>query len=236
MKKLFCVLLLLLVAFTGSASADEYQLTGGVFSGALTANILYTGTPSVGPEDVYVGPLNETITDDTFPTTAFVQTLYCDDIFDDYSSGGLFNLDTVTTVQGSTQIANEIIALLANAPQTTVAEQAALQAAIWSVENGVDFSVYDNGNGDYALFSALMATDIANVTGSTPLWVPGNNTLDEFTPIIGEANQSFVYALGTPVPEPGALAILAIGILMIGIIRWHRHPRANPVGWNQSLD
>ncbi len=214
---LLATVALLGIAASASARAGTYQLTGTVFSDALTAYIQYTGTPEVPPVDVYVGPLNEEVTDITTHVTTS-EVLYCDDIFNDYSSGGLYSL-TRTTVDGSTTIGDEIIALLANAPQTTAVDLAALQAAIWTVENGKGFSIY---GGDTAEFNTQMMTDIESVSGSSPIWAaPADDLLNQYTSVSGN-NQNFVFLYPLPTPEPASILMLGTTLIGLGLVRKRR--------------
>jgi hypothetical protein len=215
---LLATVALLGIAASASARADTYQLTGTVFSDALTAYIQYTGTPKVPPVDVYVGPLNEEVADITTHVTTS-EVLYCDDIFNDYSSGGLYSLTQTTAVGGSAAIGDEIIALLANAPQTTAVDLAALQAAIWTVENGKGFSIY---GGDTAEFNTQMMTDIESVSGSSPIWAaPADDLLDQYTSVSAN-NQNFVFLYPLPTPEPASILMLGTTLIGLGLVRNRR--------------
>ena len=228
----------LMATLLGSpAFAGPFELTagiGGITTGDLTGYVQFTGTPPVPSEHVFVGPLEMTVTDTAIPSS-IQQTLYCTDIFHDFVSGGLYNRSS-SSLSGriGSPKTDQINALLSNAPQNDANAGAAVQAAIWEIENEPGTTGYNVSTGELTVaidgspagFASDVATDLLNVTNGT--WLPqAGVSVWEYVPING-ANQSFGYlALSggggdIPVPEPATLGILGLGMLGVAATRRKR--------------
>jgi hypothetical protein len=210
-----------------TAFASPFLLTDGtvgLVTGDLTGYIAYTGNPALGPEHVYIGPLNMTVTDQA-TNSAIQQTVFCTDIFDYYQGGRLYNLQTAAFPVAKQ---HQIIALLENVTPASAAEGAAVQAAVWEIINEPGNS-YDVTQGlltvsvdsDQAAFAADVSTYLANVTNGT--WHASPNfSLQQYVPADG-ANQSFGFLQLTghspTIPEPATLSVLGLGALALAATR-----------------
>jgi hypothetical protein len=240
-----------------------YQITDGVgfTNGDLIGSINYIGNPPNYPPvtfngNVYIGPLNMQVTNES-TKVAIQQTVYCTDIFDDYISGGLYTVSPtnltgqLTAELGSATDAGikikQINALLSHASPTNQPAGAAIQAAIWEIENEPGVTGYSLATGKFTAsvdsgnqpaFAADAATDLANVTGTTGdngIWQPtSGETLEEFVVAEGQgANQSFSFlalpssSFDVPAPEPASLSVLGLGVLGLAAIR-RRRPSKHP--------
>jgi MYXO-CTERM domain-containing protein len=239
-----------------AAPPTLYQLTNGIgfTDGDLIGSINYTGNPPNYPAitfngDVYIGPLNLQVTN-LSTSQSQQQTVYCTDIFDDYSSGGLYTLSaTNLTTQLAAELGslteantkvNQINGLLSNALPLDKPSGAAIQAAVWEIENepGVTGYSLTAGKftasvdaGDQAAFAADATADLAAVSGtsgSNGIWQPAaGQPVYEFVAYpVGTSNQSFSFLSlsgggnNIPLPEPASLSVLGLGVL--GLAAVHR--------------
>ncbi len=137
------------------------------------------------------------------------QTLWCTDIFDNFLPNGSYNLsNSGLNGLGATKV-GQINALLAHAllsPEysaDTAAGGAAIQAAIWEIENetanfGYDVTTpalqvsVDSHAGNFATDVALFLGNVSGTNGTDGIWQPdGNQTVMEYVPVNPANNQSF---------------------------------------------
>jgi len=236
----------------GPAFADtQYLLTEGpnFTSGDLIGSINYSGTPTVTyNNNVYIGPLNMDVTNETTLVTT-TQTVYCTDIFDEFKAGGLYTLSaTSLTSYLTSQLGNsanatikvqQINALLSNAAPTNQVTGAAIQAAIWEIENETGVTGYSLANGlftasvdagNQTAFAADATSYLSNVSGTNGTngtWQPtGADSVWEYVVAQGQnSNQTFGFLATTgggnnvPLPEPTTLTVLGLGLAGLVVAR-----------------
>lgn len=225
-----------------AASPVAYELSGGGvgWSTDLTANLNYGPAGGGGfSVDAWVGPLSLDVTNLRTDTTT-VQTVYCTDIFDDYQPGGVYQLGLLSQTVSLT-IANRVDALLSHVTPTDAIQGAALQAAIWKLENdpgntniasGI-FSLSPDGiTGNSANYQALIAqADIYldNVISGSWRAQPGTVVREYIVAAGGGRNQtfSFLSPATANIPEPVSAVLLCGGLAaLIGLRR--RRVAASP--------
>jgi hypothetical protein len=223
-----------------TASPVTYQLSGGGVSWStdLTANINYRPAGGGGfSVDAWVGPLSLSVTNLRNNSTD-TQTVYCTDIFDDYRSGGVYQLGLLSQTVSLT-IANRIDALLSHVTPTDAIEGAAVQAAIWKLENdpGNDniasgiFSISPDGiTGGGAVYQKFIAqTDSYLDKISSGSWrvQPGTKVREYIAAVGGGPNQNFSYLspAAANIPELASLALLGGGLAVLVGLRRRRGRR-----------
>lgn len=233
---------------TGSAWAAPYKLSadpGGLTTGDLQGWVTYTPIPNNPPtldEHVFVGPLNMSVTDLAIPST-IQQTLWCTDIFDTFAPNGNYNLSN-SGLNGLGAIkVGQINALLAYAPISPqygadpAAGGAAIQAAIWEIENetanfGYDVTApklkvsVDTDAGNFGNDVMLFLSNVSGTIGTDGIWQPDNTqTVMEYVPTNPANNQSFGFlqlsggGKSIPTPEPASLLVLGGAFVGLAAVR-----------------
>lgn len=230
------------VAFSASAAPITYSLSyvpaGEVASLAQGyENVTVHDTARAFSEPGAAGPV--TLDVRNLATGAMTPLeLLCTDVFDTYVSPGRYTLGRLSDTVGDPVKAGQIAALLENGLSriTDGASAAALQVAVWEVENEPGHANYNVGSGQFYVTGyggtvdprmvADANADLGNVT--TGVWKPDpRDIVMQFQPVSGQRNQSFAYVVPDPspsaAPEPSTLALLGTGAALAGWIGLRRH-------------
>jgi hypothetical protein len=222
---------LAVLGFFALVGAPPSALAGPVYSvSAASGGLFQNGDDSVTlhrPDGVSESGLAGQISIQLRDTvTGAIQTVqaYCTDIFDYLNLPATFTRGLLSdTVTDATKLA-QINALIVNgnAGVTSGDASAALQMAIWEIENETT-GHYDVTAGAFytagpSTALALANQDIQNVLNG--VWKADPNvTIYQLT---SPGNQSLSYAVA--VPEPATLAIFGAGLILIIMVRRSRHP------------
>lgn len=228
------VALLGLAAFTATAPS---ALAGPVYSvSAVSTGLFQNGDDSVTlyrPDGVtesgLAGQMSIQLKD---TVTGAIQTVqaYCTDIFDYLTLPATFTRGLLSdTVTDATKLSliNALI-VNGNAGVKSADSSAALQMAIWEIENETS-AQYDVSAGAFHVSGpstavALANQDIQNVLSG--LWrADPQFTIYQLT---GPGNQSLSYAQA--VPEPATLVIFGAGLVLILVLRRTRRSPALGTG------
>lgn len=167
--------------------------------------------------------------------------LLCTDVFDDYVSGGTYTLGRLSDTLHDTVKLDQIEALIQNglSGATDNASAAALQLAVWEIQNEPGLSGYDVASGVFTVTGYGGAIDgnmvneanddLGKVVSGT--WKPDpKEIVYQFEPAGGAEypNQTFAYIAPAPAPEPAAASLLGVG--MIGLSLFARRRRATTSG------
>ena len=217
------------MGLAGAAQATTMVLVSDSMNTGYTAQITGPASPFTGGGlDAYEGPITFQVTEGGKPMTI---TAFCVDLFDDISLGGL-NLnyeswtlgsarDTDNQHLGTTLTGGQLgeidkLLTLASALETNMSgnapELAALQGAIWEVENPAYTVTSHNGGIDNltAQYVADAAITNPNATGYLPT--------GRMETIIssGTDNQAFAFAVPGGVPEPATWTMMIMGFGAMG--------------------
>lgn len=215
----------------GAASASTMVLVSDTMNQSFTAQVKGPVAPFTGGGlDVYEGPLTFKVTDATHHTP-YNLTAFCVDLFDDITLGSLnltyetwqlkTNRDTDNQSLGTTLSATTLsritkLLTLANGFETNMAangaQLAAIQGAIWEVENPGYTVVSHNAGVDTFMNTFIAQTLITNPNQAGYIQEGQLKTIISFN----TDHQAFAYAIAGGVPEPATWAMMIMGFGAIG--------------------
>jgi hypothetical protein len=151
--------------------------------------------------------------------------MLCTDVFHDYVSPGIYVLGQLSDTLSDRTKVGQIEALIQNGlpGATNAAAAAALQAAVWEIENEPGDSGYGITSGQFYLTGYGGALDPSMVADAqadllaveTQAWKPDPGKIvmqfESAPGMAGYPDQSFAFVAPAPVPEPPAAALLAFG-------------------------
>ncbi|THD60645.1 MAG: PEP-CTERM sorting domain-containing protein [Phenylobacterium sp.] len=217
------------MGLAGAAQAGDLTLVSDSMNTNYTAQITGPASPFTGGGlDVYEGPITFQVTQGGKPATI---TAFCVDLFDDIGLGGLnLNYETSplgttrdtdgqhlgTTLSGGTLTEIDKLLTLASSLETNMngnaADLAAIQGAIWEVENP-GYTVASHNGGIDALTAQFVAeAAITNPGAAGYLPIGGMETIISK----GSDNQAFAFAVPGGVPEPATWTIMIMGFGAMG--------------------
>lgn len=195
-------------------------------------NVTVRDTARAFSEPGAAGPVTLDVRDVATGATTPLELL-CTDVFDTYVSPGRYTLGRLSDTVRDPVKAGQIAALLENGLSriTDNASAAALQLAVWEIENERGHTNYNVGAGQFyvtgyggAVDPRMVAdanADLENVT--TGVWKPRpGDIVMQFEPVSGQHNQSFAFVIPdsppSAAPEPSTLALLGAGVALAGWI------------------
>lgn len=182
------------------------------------SDVTISYAPTSLSERVHAGQFNLVARDMATNVVSTVQ-VYCTDIFDRLIVPATYTVGLLSDNLANATKVGQINALLshANAAVMTSAASAGLQLAIWEVQNEAGTTAYDLGTGQFqasntdAATLAAAAADLAHINDAS--WAAAPRTVVSQLEIVGGQRLSYL----TAVPEPGTMAILGAGLLMLGL-------------------
>jgi hypothetical protein len=195
---------------------------GGLFQNGDDAVTLHR--PDGVTESGLAGQMSLQLQDTVTGIVQMVQ-VYCTDIFDYLNLPATFTRGLLSDTVTDTTKLSQINALMANgnAGVNSADTSAALQMAIWEIENETS-GHYDVSAGAFTASGpsnaiALANQDIQNVLNG--VWKADPNiTIYQLS---APGNQSLSYAAAA-VPEPATLAIFGSGLVLMIVLRRSRRP------------
>lgn len=241
MRKLNAAMIgLAALALPASASA-AIKITGiSGDPGFRTGTIHYTGAGGTLPNNqqsvsVSVGQIKLTGQDTANGNAPVSFLAFCIDIFD-YLKAGLFDIANFSFDAGKEQ---KLKTLLTNTAGDIAAAgtlnqkknvSAAIQMAVWEIAFETENTPFDIASGDFWMTGSGLTTFnggtssaatvaqgyLSNINTGTWTAVNPDYGLRMLVPQDGDNNQTQVFLVSTPVPEPSTWALLIAGFAVVG--------------------
>jgi Thioester domain len=213
----------LLFLLANSAHADSItnlQLYDG--SAAPTATINFTGADGTGSNSEYVYADPQVSGGTTAPL------FYCVDLWHDNSVGASYTITPVGSMVFTNSTFGDVdnrIGWLMSQEQSTAAERAAVQLAIWYTVDSKGFSMSSGDSTITSEYNALInfAGYNPGVTYAADFWQATHDSTNTLYQDLVSAHTGGVNTFGS-VPEPPAHVLMSISVLFFALLTWWRRP------------